>query len=387
MTAERKHILFVNDEMCMGGVAKVLNTLMRALPRDQYEIDLLIFHKRGMLLKEIPEDVHVIEGTPFFRGVDLSLQDLLKCGNLVEILLKLRLLFYMKTGLIRKRIVKERKKMLHCTYDVEVAAKEGFCTIFTACGDSKRKINWVLTDYSVCNYSSNHMPLVKRALQRIDLNVADSQQALIAYETVFHVRNGITIHNMMDLNTIKEGMLADASEIQQNEDIPNLITVARFHPQKGIDRLITACHDALLNGSRFHLYLIGGGECENMIREQVKAYNMEGNVTFLGYRQNPYALMAKADLFVLPSLYEGFATVINESLIAGTPVLSTDVSGASEQIIKPDYGWIVENSQEGLNQGLKKALCDFKRLKDMKRNLIYYRYPNEEILRQFIDIL
>ena len=387
MTAEKKHILFVNDEMCMGGVARVLNTLMRALPRDQYEIDLLVLHKRGMLLQEIPADVHVIEGTPFFRGVDLSLTDLLKIGNPMDIFLKLRLLFYMKTGLIRRRIMKERKRMLHRTYDVEVAAKEGFCTIFTACGDSRKKINWVLTDYSVCNYSSNHMTLVKRALQQIDLNVADSQQALIAYETVFHVRNGMMIHNLMDVNTVTEGMKAEADEIQPAAGVPNLITVARFHPQKGIDRLITASHEALSRGYRHHLYLIGGGECESRIREQVRAYGMEGQVTFLGYRQNPYALMAKADLFVLPSLYEGFATVINESLITGTPVLTTDVSGASEQIIKPDYGWIVENSQEGLNRGLQNALQDCRRLKEMKQNLVYYRYPNEEILRQFIEIL
>ena len=48
-------ILFVNDEMRMGGVARVLNTLMAALPKDRYEIDLLILHKEGMLLEEIPE--------------------------------------------------------------------------------------------------------------------------------------------------------------------------------------------------------------------------------------------------------------------------------------------------------------------------------------------
>ena len=60
--------------MQMGGVARVLNTLMAALPEDRYEIDLLVLHREGMLLKEIPEKVHVIEGTPFFRAVDQSLE-------------------------------------------------------------------------------------------------------------------------------------------------------------------------------------------------------------------------------------------------------------------------------------------------------------------------
>ena len=48
MTEQKKRILFVNDEMRMGGVARVLNTLMASLPADRYEIDLLILHKRGM---------------------------------------------------------------------------------------------------------------------------------------------------------------------------------------------------------------------------------------------------------------------------------------------------------------------------------------------------
>lgn len=57
----------------MGGVARVLNTLMAALPKDRYEIDLLILHKRGMLMEEVPQGVHILEGTPFFTPVDESL--------------------------------------------------------------------------------------------------------------------------------------------------------------------------------------------------------------------------------------------------------------------------------------------------------------------------
>ena len=204
---DKKKILFVNDEMRMGGVARVLNTLMLSLPKDKYEVDLLVLHKQGMLLDEVPEGIHVIEGTTFFRPVDESLEFLVKGGHVFETLRKLRLLFYMKTGLIKSKIKKERKKILHKKYDVEVAAKEGFCTIFTAYGDSLRKINWVLTDYSVCNYSKNHMGLVKDALRYIDLNIADSNQALIAYETVFRVQNGIAIHNLMDTSILEKGLL------------------------------------------------------------------------------------------------------------------------------------------------------------------------------------
>ncbi len=387
MENEKRTILFVNDEMRMGGVARVLNTLMAALPKDRYEIDLLILHKRGMLLEEVPQGVHVLEGTPFFTPVDESLDMIWASRDWKELFKKLRLLFYMKTRLIIPKIRRERKKILTKQYDVEVAAKEGFCTIFTASGDSRRKINWVLTDYSVCNYSRNHMPLVKQALRSIDLNIADSTQAMIAYNTVFKVRNSVTIHNLMDTASIERKLAEDPDgKAIQDSSSPNLISVVRFHPQKAVDRLLYASHEATKTGYAHTLYLVGGGEEEGKLRKIVSDLKMD-NVVFLGYMANPYGAMRKADLFVLPSLYEGFATVISESLIVGTPVLSTDVSGAREQITKPDEGWVVENSQEGLNNGLIEALSNPDRLKEMKKALAGYTYPNDDVLQQFMDVL
>ena len=384
--SDKIQILFVNDEMRMGGVARVLNTLMAALPKDQYDIDLLILHKEGMLLEEIPEHVHVLEGSLFFKPVDQSLELLLQEKDLRGAVAKLKLIAYMKTGAIKKKIEQERKKILVKQYDVEVAAKEGFCTIFTAYGDSKKKINWVLTDYSVCNYSRNHMPLVKKALAHIDLNIADSKEAMVAYQTVFRISNAVTIHNLMDTKRIQRELTMDNGDMIQGTSGPNLITVARFHPQKSIDRLLIASHAAKEAGHPHTLYLIGGGEEEEKLRAMVKEMNMD-HVVFLGYQQHPYSAMAKADLYVSSSLYEGFATVISESLIVGTPVLATKVSGACEQITEPEHGWVVENSQEGLTEGLMHALEDDHALKEMKQKLNDYTYPNEECLKEFMEVL
>ena len=110
MENEKRTILFVNDEMRMGGVARVLNTLMAALPKDRYEIDLLILHKRGMLLEEVPQGVHVLEGTPFFTPVDESLDMIWASRDWKELFKKLRLLFYMKTRLIIPKIAAKEKR-------------------------------------------------------------------------------------------------------------------------------------------------------------------------------------------------------------------------------------------------------------------------------------
>ena len=382
---DKKKLLFVNDEMEMGGVARVLNTLIEHLPEDLYDIDLLVLHAHGAMLQDVPEKVRVIHGSPFFSAVDASLASLWAEKDWRGMAAKIRLLLYMKTGAIKKKIEKERRAVLDTQYDVEVAAKEGFCTIFTAYGDSKRKINWVLTDYSVRNYSSNHMRLVRQALENIDLNIADSTQALVAYKTVFRVQNGIALHNLMNTETILQKMQADTPELHDST-LPKVITVVRFHPQKSVDRLLLASRYAWDHGCPHDLYLIGGGEEEGKLRKMKDELGLD-HVYFLGYKDNPYACMHQCDLFVLSSLYEGFATVISESLITGTPVLTTRVSGCDEQITEPDYGWICENTQQALNEGLTEALHDPARLKEMKEALKNYTYPNAEILQEFIRVL
>ncbi|MDY5252420.1 MAG: glycosyltransferase [Erysipelotrichaceae bacterium] len=362
-----------------------MNTLILYLDKDKYDIDLLVLHPHGTLMKEIPLNVNIIYGTPFFDTIDESLIELLRKFQVAKLIKKLRLLFYMKTGLIKRKIIKERKKMLTKQYDVELACKEGFCTIFTAYGDSLRKLNWVLTDYSVCNYSKNHMPLVKNALRLIDLNIADSKQALEAYEKVFEVDNGTVIHNLMDIDKVVTGMKNKDACIVNTAGL-NVISVARFHPQKALDRLLYAHKYAIDRGIEHNLYIVGSGFQEAMLRKIVKDNNLK-NVFFVGIKQNPYADIAKCDLYVLCSKYEGFATVINESLIAGTPVLSTRVSGVEEQIMEECHGWICENNQESLNIAYYEALKDPKRLQEMKKALVYYHYPNDEILKQFEEVL
>ncbi|MEG0658790.1 glycosyltransferase [Anaerorhabdus sp.] len=383
MTNKTK-ILFVNDEMEMGGVARVLNTLMANLDTDKFDISCLVLHKTGMLLSEIPSHVNVIEGTPFFNTIDRPLIDILNRMDIKALFSKLRLLFYMKTGLIKKRILIERKKIINETYDVELAAKEGFCTVFTAYGDSKKKINWVLTDYKQNNYSKNHMSLVIEALQKIDMNIADSEDVLQSFKEVFGITRGITIHNLMDIEKVKQGIQIGYEDAIVQPGL-NVIAVARFHPQKSLERLLYAYKNAVDKGIEHNLYLIGGGETEPLLRQIVKDNNLN-RVFFLGYKQNPYAYIAKCDLFVLSSLYEGFATIINESLIAGTPVLTTRVGGVSDQIVEDYQGWIVENTLEALKAGYLTALSKPDKLNDMKQTLKSYEYPNDKILKQFEEV-
>ena len=119
-----KRILIVNDEMVVGGVARVLNNLLTTLVKTtDYEIDLLVLHKHGEMLKGVPKEVRVLEGSKFFSVIDLPLGQLIKSKNLALIARKLYLVFLMKAGMIGNKIKRERKKMKLDSYDVEIAFK------------------------------------------------------------------------------------------------------------------------------------------------------------------------------------------------------------------------------------------------------------------------
>ena len=377
-------ILFVNDEMQMGGVARVLNTLLKNLDPDKYEMDLLVLHPHGVLMDDIPDYVHLIDSSKFFYPVDQSLSDLFGMVQIPMLLRKLRLLFYMKSGLIKHKIASARKKLLNKKYDVELAVKEGFCTIFVAYGDTPRKLNWVLTDYSACNFSKNHMRLLNEALAHIDLNIADSRGALDAYAKVFNINAGVVAHNLMDFSKVETGLQQSLPTLKL-PDCPKIIAVARFHPQKALDRLLKASLYATQKGLNHHVFLVGDGSEEINLRAFVKANNMT-YVTFMGVMVNPYPLVKACDLYVLSSKFEGFATIVNESLICTTPVLATNVSGIHEQLNDPNTGWIVENNQQALNVGLTMALRDMDQLRTMKANLKNYTYPNSANLDYFMEI-
>lgn len=84
--------------------------------------------------------------------------------------------------------------------------------------------------------------------------------------------------------------------------------------------------------------------------------NLTDTFTFLGYRDNPYKYVKKADLYVCSSRREGFSTAVTEALIVGTPVVSTNCSGAYELLGKNnEYGIVTENNEDALYEGIKKC--------------------------------
>ena len=107
-----------------------------------------------------------------------------------------------------------------------------------------------------------------------------------------------------------------------------LVFVGRLVYQKGLDRLIPI----LKNIKNIHLTIIGEGTERSHLEKIIKKHKISDKISFLGHLDSPYAYMAGADYFVLPSRWEGLPNVVLESLALGTPVITMKAISGLEDL-------------------------------------------------------
>ena len=121
-----------------------------------------------------------------------------------------------------------------------------------------------------------------------------------------------------------------------------ILFVGRLVEQKGLDILLRAA--SLLKEKRqdFEIRIIGSGPLRSRLENQVRELELDTRVNFVGAVKpdEVAAQLAGADLFVLPSRYEGFPGVLLEAIAYGLPAIATRVSG-SEEIIDDSMGWLI----------------------------------------------
>lgn len=103
-----------------------------------------------------------------------------------------------------------------------------------------------------------------------------------------------------------------------------IVCVARFSPQKNHTYLLQVFQEIQNRKPESKLYLVGQGELEQEIRNQVTRLGLQDHVRFLGSRSDVGAVLTAMDAFLFPSFYEGFGTVIIEAQCSALPMLASD---------------------------------------------------------------
>lgn len=161
-----------------------------------------------------------------------------------------------------------------------------------------------------------------------------------------------------------------------------VLYVGRLSPEKGVKYLIDAMPLILNKMPKTKLLIIGNGPIKQELENQVKKLNLESKIIFLGAVEHnklpPY--FATADIFVLPSIKEGFGLTVIEALASACPVISTGVGGIKD--IVPPTNLIKEKSAESIS---KKVIETLK--KNKTDTLIKTSFNWTEISKKYINCL
>jgi glycosyltransferase involved in cell wall biosynthesis len=141
--------------------------------------------------------------------------------------------------------------------------------------------------------------------------------------------------------------------------VPQLITVCRLVPAKGMDTLLAACAELKRRGHPFVLHLIGDGPIREELEQMAIDLNIYEEIIFYGYMLHPEEFMPFFDIFVLPSRAEAFGSVFAEAALCCLALVGTDVGGIAEQIEHGRNGLLVQpNDPIGLCNALELVMAD-----------------------------
>lgn len=120
-----------------------------------------------------------------------------------------------------------------------------------------------------------------------------------------------------------------------------LLHIGRFNEQKNHVGLLHAFQMVLACYPNCRLDLIGDGELREEMEQKVQILGLSGHVRFLGSQSNVYPYLNQADLFLLPSLYEGMPMTIIEAMGTGLPIVATNVGGVPDMLEDRESGLLV----------------------------------------------
>ncbi|WP_338676837.1 glycosyltransferase [Streptomyces sp. SCSIO 30461] len=171
------------------------------------------------------------------------------------------------------------------------------------------------------------------------------------------------------LTVIPNGMPAGEFELAAPVDVdtslPVVLCVANLATHKGHRHLLAACAELRRQGRPCTLVLIGDGP-ERAVLEQ-QAARLEVDARFLGFRTDGAGFLARADVVVQPSLYEGLSNAVMEAMAAGRPMVATAVGGTPE-LLDDGRGVLVPPADPiALADGIRSVLEDRDRAAAMGR--------------------
>ena len=171
---------------------------------------------------------------------------------------------------------------------------------------------------------------------------------------------------------------------------PRVIVVSNLIHYKGHEYFLRAWPKVLDRFPGATALLVGEGVMASPLQAIARELGIEGSVRFLGSRQDVAALLAASDLYVHPSLQEGYSNAILEAMASGRPVVATRVGGNPEAIADGETGLLVAPADPAALATAMLRLLEqpafAARLGESAAEVVRRRFQMDTVVREYEDI-
>jgi glycosyltransferase involved in cell wall biosynthesis len=330
----RVRVFFLVADLSGGGAQRVVITMLSNLDRQRIEPILVLSRSAGEFLSNVPADVPIL--TLGRKGR----------SSLPRMILRLAIL-------IRRYRPQVILSFLLHSNALAVMGKIASLRLGTK----------IIVSEHVSEVGYRKLPfyrLVRQAtypLATAIVAVAHGVRLDLSKHVRWVERKLAVIHNPIDIEAVRRSA-QDGPGLCP--DLPNVIMVARLTNQQKAGDLLLNAFAGVAKGVRARLTFVGDGPDLAALRRQAENLGIAHLVDFAGFRENPFPLVRSADVFVLPSHYEGFGCVLIEAMCLGVPVVATDCPhGPAEILLDGKCGILVPIGDEtALRGAILKLLLD-----------------------------
>lgn len=396
----RRRILLLLPNLSGGGAERTAVTLLQGIDRHEFDIRLGLLKAEGPYLKEVdPEDLEL----PVVKNPDGWLHkapgdsiNAATFSRLIPRLIRLPLSIFQLSELIKR--VKP---------DVLVS----FMTAFNVMTGLALKLSGQTQTYWIAREGNNIETVINNTFSsRFMRSVVKgmSRRAHVAADCSLAISNGLAASMIKHLRLPPAGVRViynpcNLQRIEQQSHRANdaarygryIIAVGRLEKQKGFEILLNAfARDIAPTGVQ--IVILGEGTHRPALEKLAIELQISNQVHLPRFVENPWSYIARAELFVLPSLWEGFGHVVIEAMACRVPVIVTDCDfGPSEIVQHEETGLVVPSGNAAaLSRAMLSLLNDpdraarlaangFRRARDFERTKILKAY--EELFRETGD--
>ncbi|MDE7000215.1 MAG: glycosyltransferase [Lachnospiraceae bacterium] len=314
-----RKVLFVIASLHYGGAERALSNIMTHFP-DHWEIDILINNET---MVEFP-----------YKGNLLSLSLPVFGDSKTPI-------YFLRETIKRARMLKKMKRAKDYDACISFLDSSNISNVLSGNKYCKTIISMRLnmtSEKSGLLYRVSALPLMKLLYNHADKIVAVSREIEQDAKARFHIPDEkiTTIVNGYDVAKIAEQAQRKPDNAMPFAGKRLVVTVGRLDSQKGQWHLIRAFSEVAAREPDALLCVVGTGDCEPYLKRLIQLYHLEKQVLLAGFSDNPFWYDAQAEVFVLPSMYEGFPNALAEAVCCGAPCIATDFHSGAREILAPE---------------------------------------------------